>query len=71
MAHRNPPAGSALLLRDLRSTAEPMRSFTVKLPARLIEALDHCAAAHCAPRSTVARNLLALGLEQLGADASS
>jgi predicted transcriptional regulator len=42
-----------------------MRSFAVKLPARLIEALDQHAAALSAPRSTVARTLLAQGLERL------
>ena len=65
MAPNQSPAGAALLLRDLRSPAEPMRSFAVKLPARLIEALDQHAAALSAPRSTVARTLLAQGLEQL------
>jgi hypothetical protein len=55
----------ALLLRDLRSSTEPMRSFTLKLPAQLIESLERYAAAHSAPRSTVARNLLAQGLEAL------
>jgi hypothetical protein len=65
MANNRPPAGAALLLRDLRSADEPMRSFTVKLPARLIESLDHHAAAHRAPRATLARTLLALGVEQL------
>jgi hypothetical protein len=53
------------VLRDLRSAGEPMRSYTLKLPARLIESLDRYAAAHNAPRSTVARNLLAQGLEAL------
>jgi hypothetical protein len=56
-----------LLLRDLRSRNEPMRSFTVKLPTGLIDALDQYAAAHHAPRSSVARTLLAEGLEQLTA----
>jgi hypothetical protein len=54
-----------LLLRDLRSSAEPMRSFTLKLPARLIDSIERYAAEHNAPRSTVARNLLAQGMEQL------
>jgi metal-responsive CopG/Arc/MetJ family transcriptional regulator len=65
MAHNRTTAGASLLLRDLRNPAEPMRSFTVKLPADLIEALDQHAAAHRAPRSTLARTLLAQGVEQL------
>lgn len=63
MPHRYPSPGAALLLRDLRSPAEPMKSFTLKLPTRLIDALDQAAATHTAPRSTIARNLLALGLD--------
>jgi len=62
MATTSPPA---LVLRDLRSTGEPMRSYTLKLPAQLIESLDRYAAAHSAPRAAVARNLLAQGLEAL------
>lgn len=50
MAPNQSPAGAALLLRDLRSPAEPMRSFAVKLPDRLIEALDQHAAALSAPQ---------------------
>jgi hypothetical protein len=65
MAHNRTTAGASLLLRDLRNPAEPMRSFTVKLPGTLIDALDQHAAAHKAPRSTLARTLLAQGVEQL------
>jgi predicted transcriptional regulator len=42
-----------------------MRSFTLKLPSQLIDSLDRYAAAHSAHRSTVARNVLAQGLEAL------
>ncbi|MEY3463258.1 MAG: hypothetical protein RLZZ468_1036 [Cyanobacteriota bacterium] len=63
MPHRHPSPGSALLLRDLRSPAGPMKSFTLKLPTELIDALDQAAATHAAPRSTIARNVLALGLD--------
>lgn len=62
MATTSPPAE---LLRDLRSAGEPMRSFTLKLPSQLIDSLDRYAAAHSAHRSTVARNVLAQGLEAL------
>lgn len=51
----------------MRSSAGPMRVLSLKLPAAMIDALDQTAAAHAAPRSTVARNLLAEGLERLGA----
>ena len=71
MAPRRPAAAAALLLRDLRSPAEPMRALTLKLPRRLIEALDHHAAAYSAPRATIARTLLAQGLEQLEAAQSA
>ena len=52
-------------MRDMRTPAEPMRSFTLKLPGRMIEALDHHAAAYCASRAALARTLLAQGLEAL------
>jgi hypothetical protein len=64
MTDRRPPAG-ALLLRDLRSQSGPMVPFTMKLPAAMLAALDQTAEAHDAPRASVARSLLALGLEQL------
>lgn len=59
----------ALLLLDLRSNVEPMRPLTVKLPARMIDAIERYAAEHNAPRSTVVRNLLAQGVEALVAPA--
>jgi hypothetical protein len=61
----------ALVLRDLRSNSEPMRPLTVKLPARMIDAIERYAAEHSAPRSTVVRNLLAHGVEALVAPAAA
>ena len=67
MAPKRPPAAAALLLRDLRSPAAPMRALTLKLPAQMIEALDRHAAGYATPRAVLARTLLAQGLEQLAA----
>jgi hypothetical protein len=58
-------AAVALLLPELRSPVEPMRPFTLKLPAQLLEALDRQAAAYGTPRSAIASTLLAMALEQL------
>ncbi len=65
MANHRPTTEEGLLLRDLRDPAEPMRQFTLKLPRRMIESIDQCAAAYHVPRSSLVRTLLAEGLERL------
>jgi predicted DNA-binding protein len=42
-----------------------MRSIAIRVPAELIEALDHRAAKLETPRAVLCRNLLASGLDQL------
>ena len=61
MAAKRPP----LLLRDMRNPAAPMQPMTLKLPVEMIEALNRHAADYSTSRTTLVRNLLAQGLEQL------
>jgi predicted DNA-binding protein len=42
-----------------------MRSIAIRVPAEMIEALDHRAAKLKTPRAVLCRNLLAQGLNQL------
>lgn len=67
MANPETTAGAPLLLRDLRSSEARMHSLTFKVPVSMIEALDQAAATYRAPRSSVARTLLATALEGIGA----
>jgi len=65
------PAAAPLLLRDLRDPSQPMAAFTVRLPVALIASINRAATANQTSRATLARELLARGLEQLEPIASS
>lgn len=59
------PAAAPLLLRDLRDPSQPMAAFTVRLPVALIASINRAAMAYQTSRATLARELLARGMEQL------
>lgn len=65
----SPPA--LLRIRDLRDPSQPMATFNMRLPAGLIDEISQAAAQHNTRPRTLARELLARGLDQLKANASS
>jgi hypothetical protein len=65
------PAAAPLLLRDLRDPSQPMAAFSVRLPVALIDSITRAATANQTSRATLARELLARGLEQLEATADN
>ena len=64
--HRLPRGAGALQLLDMSDPLQPLQPVSLKLPPRMIEALDRTAAAYRSRRSVVIRSLLAQALEQLG-----
>jgi hypothetical protein len=67
----HPIGASLLLLLDQRSAGQQLSSFCVRLPLQTVQAIDRLAADHSANRSTIARNLLSLGLQSLEATADN